>query len=171
MKQDIRDLFREEDDFKTLPKHHRAEFLDKLKRQPKEKTTSTNWLKIAAVAVLALTVGFSIFYKSPEKTEVAPIVAQIEAVEAEYLKDIEAEWESFVAIADDSSLVSRFRTKLNDLDQDYQTIAKEFKAQPNTILVIEDLISNLQTRLKLLKDIQAHIKILNQKTEQHENTI
>ena len=171
MKQDIRDLFKEDVDFKTLSENHRAEFLDKLNSQPKPKTSSTNWLKIAAVAILALTVGFSIFYKSPQKTEVSPIVAQIEAVEAEYLKDIEAEWASFVAIAEDPSLVSRFKMKLDDLDQDYQTIAKEFKAQPNNILVIEDLVSNLQTRLKLLKDIQAHIKILNQKNEQHENTI
>lgn len=171
MKQDIRDLFKEEGDFKTLPENHRAEFLDKLNSQPKPNSSSTNWLKIAAVAILALTVGFSIFYKSPEKTEVSPIVAQIEAVEAEYLKDIEAEWESFLAITEDEVLVARFKKKLDELDTDYQDISAQFKADSNNIVVVESLVENLQTRLQILKDIQKHIKILNQNNEQHEKSI
>ena len=101
----------------------------------------------------------------------SPIVAQIEAVEAKYLEDIEEEWENFVAIADDAILVERFRKKLNALDADYHDISIQFKQDSNNILVIESLVENLQTRLQLLKDIQNHIKILNQINEQHENTI
>lgn len=171
MKQDIRDFFREEDDLKTLPNNHRAEFLDKLNKHSKKKSSAFGWLKIAAILLVALTVGFSVFYNQPEEDKVSPIVAQIEAVEAKYLEDIEEEWENFVAIADDAILVERFRKKLNALDADYHDISIQFKQDSNNILVIESLVENLQTRLQLLKDIQNHIKILNQINEQHENTI
>ncbi|WP_225035479.1 hypothetical protein [Winogradskyella sp. SM1960] len=167
MKRDIRNLFKEEDDLKTLPENHRTEFLGKLKTQTK-KNPSHNWLKIAAVLLIALTVGIGFYNTTEEETKVSPIVAQIEAVEAEYLANIETEWENFIAIADDDVLVERFRKKLKDLDADYQNISMQFKNDANNVLVIEALIENLQTRLQILKDIQKHIKILNQNNEPYE---
>lgn len=173
MKQDIRTLFTEEDDLKPLPKNHRSEFADKLKKQSKPKQNPYAWLSAAAVLIIALTIGFNVrdMEAKPELNHVSPIIAQVEAVEAEYLKDIETEWQSFIAIADDAVLVERFRKKLKDLDTDYKAISVQFKDDANNILVIEALVENLQTRLQILKDIQDHIKILNQKNEQYENTI
>ncbi|WP_296382034.1 hypothetical protein [Winogradskyella sp.] len=170
MKRDIRNLFKEEDDLKTLPKNHRTEFLEKLNKQSKQKS-SFPWLKIAAVLLIALTIGFSLFYDKPEEVKTSPIVAQIEAFEAEYLKDIETEWESFIAIADDEILVGRFKKKLEDLDVDYQEVSTQFKNESDNIITIEALVENLQTRLQILKDIQEHIKILNQKNEHYEKSI
>jgi len=170
MKRDIRDLF-EEDDLKTLPDNHRTEFLEKLNKQPKKKRASFPWLKMAAALLVALIVGFSMFYTKSTNENVSSIIAQIEAVEAEYLEDIEKEWENFVTIADDEILVARFKKRLDELDNDYQEIATQFKEDSNNILVIESLVENLQTRLQILKDIQEHIKILNQKNGQYENTI
>ncbi|WP_418639124.1 hypothetical protein [Winogradskyella sp.] len=170
MKQDIRNLFKEEDELKTLPEDHSTEFLEKLRKQSK-KELSFSWLKIVAVLLIALTIGFSVYYNQPEAVKVSPIIAQVEAVEAEYLASIEEEWQSFVAIADDAVLVERFRKKLKDLDADYQDISLQFKGDSNNILVIEALVENLQTRLQILKDIQKHIKILNQKNEHHEKSI
>lgn len=169
MKQDIRNLFKEEDDLKSLPKNHRTEFLKKLEKQPTKKSAFP-WLKIAAVLLVALTIGFCMFYTKSTAENVSPIIAQIEAVEAEYLANIKAEWESFVAIAEDDVLVERFRNKLSDLDKDYQIISSQFKNDANNILVIESLVDNLQTRLQILKDIQKHIKILNQNNEHHEKS-
>ena len=60
-------------------------------------------------------------------------------------------------------MVDRFRNKLADLELDYQEITLQFKADRNNIEVIESLIENLKERLQLLKDIQEHINILNQK--------
>jgi archaellum component FlaC len=99
------------------------------------------------------------------------MIAQIEAVEAEYLKDIEKEWENFIAIAEDEILVERFKKKLNKLDKDYQEISAQFKNYSNDIMVVESLIDNLQTRLQILKDIQEHIKILNQNNGHYEKSI
>jgi len=173
MKQDIRTLFTEEDDLKPLPKNHRSEFADKLKKQSKPKQNPYTWLGAAGILIMALTIGFNALEMEtkPEQNQVSPIVAQVEAVEAKYLKNIESEWQSFVALTDDTVLVERFRKKLEDLDADYKAISLQFKADSSNILVIEALVDNLQTRLQILKDIQKHINILNQNNEQYENTI
>jgi uncharacterized membrane-anchored protein YhcB (DUF1043 family) len=175
MKRDIRDLFKEDDTAeKQLSANHRIEFLEKLKDETKPKQSLFLWLKIAAVLVVGLLIGFTMFNtETIEKP--SPIIAQVEAVEAEYLKNIDAEWQSFIIVAEDDNLIRRFKEKLADLDTDYQEISQDFKNDTNNILVIESLVENLQTRLELLKDIQEHIKILNQDTnqkiEQNENTI
>jgi hypothetical protein len=170
MKRDIRDLFKEESESKILPKHHREDFAVKLNSMPSPEKSSYLWLKIAGALVLLFSIGFSFLFTN-EPEEPTSILAQIETVEAEYLKDIEAEWSSFLKIADDERLVQRYKRKMNDLQLDYENISIQFKQEPNNIQVLEALIENLQTRLKLLKDIQAHIKLLNQKNLNNENTI
>jgi CHASE3 domain sensor protein len=174
MKQDIRDLFKNEDEenLKQLPDNHRAEFLEKLKKPEESKRKTFVWLSIAAVLLIAFTIGFNVFNSDIEEDNTAtPIIAQIETIEAEYLANIETEWQSFIALANDENLVKRFRKKLDELDEDYKEISIEFKEDSNNIMVIEALVDNLQTRLQILKDIQKHIKILNQTNEHHENTI
>ena len=80
------------------------------------------------------------------------------------------EWQNFLELAKDENLIQRYKSKLEDLDTDYRLISEQFKHDTNNILVIQDLVNNLQTRLQLLKDIQQHIILLNQKNEQHEST-
>jgi hypothetical protein len=170
MKQDIRDLFREEEDLKTPPENHRSEFLDKLNQQKQSKNKRYIWIGAVAVLIIALTIGFALFSKQPTKN-ISPFIAQVEAVEAEYLEEIKTEWQNFVAIADDEVLVERFKKKLDELDADYKSISIQFRANPNNIEIVELLIDNLQTRFQILKDIQEHIKILNQNNEQNEKSI
>lgn len=165
MKRDIRELFNKEveETKHALPKSHREEFLKKLETK---QFRNSNYLfyKIAAVLVVALTVSFFVLNKNEVEVEQkSPLVAQIEAVEKEYLTNIETEWKNFKTIATDSVLVKRYKKKLGELDADYQEISEVFKTDSNNILIVETLIDNLQTRLELLKDIQEHIKILNQK--------
>ncbi|WCO00760.1 hypothetical protein [Psychroserpens ponticola] len=172
MKQDIRDLFKDEEaSEKQLPEHHRKEFYDKLKAQESKQPISWLWLKIAAIFIIALTFGFLVFTSNSDAVKVSPIIAQIEAIEDKYLKDIDLEWGKFVAIAEDEILVERFKKKLAELDKDYQEISEQFKTDSNNIMVIEDLVNNLQIRLKLLKDIQSQIKLIDQKNEHYENSI
>lgn len=170
MKQDIRDLFTNKEDLKTLPDNHRAEFLEKLKSQPKKNSNYIIWIRVAATVIIALAIGYSQFYKQSNEVE-PPVISQIKAVEDQYLKDIEKEWQSFVAVANDEALVARFKKRLNELDADYQEIAAQFQNDANNIEIIEALVDNLQTRLQILRDIQEHINILNQKNEQNEITI
>lgn len=170
MKQDIRELFGMEEDLKTLPDNHRAEFLDKLNQQKQSKNKRYTWIRAVAVVVVALTIGFALYPIQPTEN-ISPFIAQVEAVEAEYLEEIKTEWQNFVAIADDEVLVERFRKKLDELDADYKNISIQFRANPNNIEIVELLIDNLQTRSQILKNIQEHIKILNQNNEQYEKSI
>ena len=136
MKQDIRNLFKEEEDLKTLPDNHRAEFLDKLNKQKQSKNKRYTWIGAVAVVVVALTIGFALFTKQPTEN-ISPFIAQVEAVEAEYLEEIKTEWQNFIALADDEVLVARFKKKLDELDNDYKIISKQFKSDANNIQVVE----------------------------------
>ena len=84
------------------------------------------------------------------------------------MQNIKTEWNSFVKLTDDKNLIKKYKEKLSALDIDYKEITKQFKIAPNNISVLEKLISNLQTRLRFLKDIQNHIKNLNQKNISYE---
>lgn len=173
MKRDIRELFKSEDEanINQLPENHRAEFLQKLHQPAKPKKKTLGLLSLIAVLFIACTVIFNVIEMDSNIVEESPIIAQIETIEAEYLADIETEWQSFIALTEDDVLVERFRKKLKELDRDYKEISVQFKEDSNNIYVIEALVENLQTRLQILKDIQKHIKILNQNNEHYENTI
>jgi len=175
MKQDIRDLFSDDDaSGKQLPDNHRQEFYDKLKASRPRKTSKLNsnyLLKVAAIVVLFVAFTFAMFTtkdKISEEVVATPMETQIDIIEQQYLANIDLEWNNFISVTNDEKLIKRYRNKLDDLDADYQEISEEFKANNNNIQVIENLVENLKTRLQLLKDIQEHIKILNQKNEQYE---
>lgn len=177
MKRDIRELFKGENlENKKLLDNHRADFLKKLKakkaevRKPKSKFMV---YKIAASILLFVTLGYFINnqFNAEPILETSQLVEQIEIIEQQYLSEIDKEWQSFLALTTDKKLVNRYEKKLADLDESYKAISASFKADTNNILVIEDLIANLKTRLQLLKSIQEHITLLNQKNDNYETVI
>lgn len=181
MKQDIRDLFRDTDTNsvdafgKQLPDNHRQEFYDQLKASRPRRESKINkyyLIKIAAIITVFVALTITLFTTLDNATnqvvEESSMETQIETIEKEYLASIDVEWKRFINVANDENLIKRYRTKLDDLDNDYKEISKQFKTDTNNILVIESLVENLQTRLQLLKDIQEHINVLNQKTEPYE---
>jgi hypothetical protein len=178
MKKDIKTYIKEiKFENKELPTGHREEFYNKLKsrRTTTKSTFSSNYLlKVAAVILLFIAlsiIGFN-WNNNRAKTIVKsnPIEKQLETIEKEYLASIDKEWQNFLDLAKDENLINRYKSKLDDLDTDYRLISEQFKHDTNNILVIQDLVNNLQTRLQLLKDIQQHIILLNQKNEQYETT-
>lgn len=179
MKQDIRKLFSEAEPHEAsrnqLPDNHRQEFYDHLKasRPRRESKLNTNYLiKIAAIITLFVALTVTLFVtvdNAPNQIVEEPSMeTQIEVIEKKYLASIDVEWKRFLTVANDEKLIQRYKDKLDNLDTDYKEISKQFKADNNNILVIESLVENLQTRLQLLKDIQEHIYVLNQKTEHYE---
>ncbi len=173
MKQDLRDLFKmEEENVKPLPDTHRTEFIQKLNATKSSKVDKTIFYKVAASLVLFLAIGYLMVNTLNVKDKhVSSLELQIEQVETQYLSNIEIEWERFLKLTKDEKLIQRYKQKLESLDKEYQDVSKSFKANTNNILIIESLVENLQTRLQLLKNIQAHIKLLNQKTNDYETTI
>lgn len=172
MKQDIRELFKNEEfSKKKLPESHKEEFLEKLKKienKKPQKNKGTSFLKIAAIVVLLLSVGVYFQNVNNQKTT---LEAQIEQIEEEYLKNIKNEWNAFVKNTNDQNLIKRYEEKLSKLDISYKEVSKQFKKAPNNISILEELIKNLQRRLELLKSIQQHIKELNQKNKSYETII
>jgi septation ring formation regulator EzrA len=84
------------------------------------------------------------------------------------LENIEKEWQSFIALTNDTNLVERYEKELDELNNDYQIISDQFKADSDNISIVENLVNNLQRRLQLLKDIQEHIKLLNEENGHYE---
>ena len=176
MKQDLKALFKgsllKE---KELPMNHREEFISKLTKKSVRKSKKWNSFyitNIAASFLILCTVGFAFLYQNTksqsEITNKINLQTQIKEIEVDYLKNIENEWNNFLALSKDQKLIDRFEQKLEELNLDYQEISLKYKKSPDNILIIEDLISNLSTRLQLLKDIQEHIIILNQTNAIHE---
>jgi hypothetical protein len=179
MKRDIRELFKGDDaESKSLPKGHREEFYAKLKTSRAQRLKGTYYrdlIKVAASVLLFAAVMFAVIKTSenaPAKlVEGSVIENQIEHLEQQYLVSIDKEWKRFIRVAKDDQLIGRYQRKLEELNERYREITVEFKSDPNNISVLEDLVDNLKTRLKLLKDIQTHIKLINQTNEHHENSI
>lgn len=172
---DIRNTFSESDfPEKKLPQGHREEFLEKLQsRSAKKPRQKNSWWKIAAALIVLVGLGFVLLQNNETNDfpEADAIALELQQIEKQYLQEIKTEWEKFLKLAKDEKLIARYKEKLQQLDTDYKEISMDYNADKNNIQAVEDLIRNLQTRLSLLKDIQEHIKILNQKNEQHETII
>lgn len=169
MKQDIRNLFKNEDDrtVQKLPFNHSNEFQKKL-QSLHTKTKTIYILKIAAVILVFMSVGFALFNIKPSNPDNFNNISQIDIIEKKYIEDIESEWENFIKITTDTTLIKRFDKKLAELQNDYKILSEQQKSHPDNILTIEELIKNLETRLKLLQDIQTHIQRLNENNANHE---
>lgn len=174
MEQDIRKLFETEVEAdKKLTVSHRDEFQRKLKAskpERKQKQGIQRYVKYAAAILVFIALGYVSFNTLSEKPIIkkSALELQLKEVEQQYLENIEKEWQSFKALTNDTKLVERYEKELNELNDDYQIISAQFKADSHNISIVENLVNNLQRRLQLLKDIQEHIKLLNQENGHHE---
>lgn len=169
MEQDIRKLFDSEDQvtIQKLPTNHRKDFLLKLQKQ--QKTRKQFYvLQIAASFLILFGLVITLYNVNSKNKDEFSMEKQMNIIEKQYLSDIEKEWQKFVSITDDTLLIKRFDKKLTDLNDDYEVLSKALESNPNNILTIEDLISNLQNRLELLQDIQMHIQLLNENNSNYD---
>lgn len=172
MKQDIRKLFGE-DNTKVpceLPSGHRKEFQNKLQSRQK-KFVFGPVSRAAAIALVILGTTIGLYNTHNQVNTDKTTTSQINSIEKEYLKNIESEWQKFISVTNDSTLIRRFDSKLKDLDEDYNKLTEQLKSNPENTIIIESLIDNLQTRLEILEDIQTHIQILNSKPSDHGNIL
>lgn len=169
MKQDIRGLFRRQEfPKKKLPESHEEEFLEKLKKTKNKNTKKkkrVSFFKIAAVVLILFSIGV---YFQKKNNQDATLEAQIEQIEKEYLKNIDKEWKAFINVTDDQNLIQKYKGKLQELDNSYKEISKQYKKNANNISILEGLIENLQRRLQLLKNIKEHVKELHQNNTSNE---
>ncbi len=171
MKQDIRELFKEDVAINKLADNHRGEFLKKLKKQSSKKRYR-NIIGIVASFFLLFSLSLWFFINKKEIEKKAPsLLLQVQKIEKEYLDNINKEWTKFLELTEDKKLISVYEKKLNRLSNNYRKLTNEFMNNSNNINVLEKLIANLQQRLQTLKDIQNHIKSINQKNITYETII
>lgn len=168
MEKDLRELF-QTDEFpkKKLPENHETEFLQKLHEQAPQKESKSYFWRVAASIAIIFALGYFAATFSGEGTQ-TELQKQVAQIEQNYLQQIDQEWEEFVKTANDPDLVKYYKDRLDGLKKDYDTISKEFSKEPNNIIILEELIKNLQRRLELIKDIQEHLKRLNQNNKSYE---
>lgn len=173
MKQDIRKLFEKENlnSSQELPSGHRKEFQQKLRSSRQKKYAFSFLPKIAVMALVIMGTALGIYKFQTQKAYSETSISQIDLIEKQYLKSIESEWQEFISVTNDSTLIRRLDSKLKDLDKDYNKLSKQLKSNPENTTIIQSLIDNLQTRLELLEDIQIHIRILNSKPQDHESIL
>ncbi len=204
MAQDIRKMFQEDKSISPdkLEKGHQNRFetkLDKAFPQEKEIRKSSHqfmFLKIAAVLVVALGIGFFFFTSGEdrfggeqivdseeqikeEKEEAVPVEKEYQLsdvspeykkIEDYYLASLNIELAKLDVNDDNRSLVDSFMNQLAELDEEYKRLNAEINETGLNESSVEALIANLQLRLELLFKLKSKIKEINQsKNKDYEN--
>ena len=202
MAQDIRKMLQEDKSLPSQPpKGHLNRFEARLEehfpenKQEKSSNRSFFFLKIAAVLVVALGVGF--FFLNSKETfsgnEITDAPAEVEQEKEEeievtkeyqlsdespefrkienfYLASLNIELAKLDVNESNKALVDSFMTQLAGLDQEYKKLNAEISETGLTESSVEALISNLQLRLELLYKLKNKIKDINQsKIQGNEN--
>lgn len=196
MAQDIREMLRNDKSQagEKLPGGHRERFTARLdKEMPRQKKESKFFfLKIAAILVVALGVGF-FFYNSGDPTgneievvnapvnelqeeeiekkfQLSDISPEFKQIENYYLAGINMELANLEVNNDNKALIDAFMLELEELDKEYQRLNAELQESGPNQQTIEAMIANLQLRLDLLLKLKNKLnEIKNSKNKNHEN--
>jgi hypothetical protein len=202
MAQDIRKMLQEDKSLPSQPpKGHSNRFEQRLEehfpenKQEKSSNRSFYFLKIAAILVVALGVGFfflnsndsfngseitdvpvEVEQEKDEKTEEAKQYQlsdespEFRKIENFYLASLNIELAKLDVNESNKALVDSFMTQLAGLDQEYKKLNAEISETGLTESSVEALISNLQLRLELLYKLKNKIKDIHQsKIQRNEN--
>ena len=201
MSQDLREMFRNEEELASdkLQKGHQKRFEAKLnKALPKENSDRKYlYLKIAAVLVVAIGVGFIFFspqvvnpgmenqvVENPvqenieenpeepvsEKFLVSDVSPEYKKIENYYLANLNFELSKLEVTDENKALLDSFMKQLAELEKEYQRLNNEFSEIGANEQTIEALIGNLQLRLELMYKLKNKInEIKKSKNEQYEN--
>lgn len=197
MAQDIRELLKQDQESTTekLPAGHKKRFEARLEQalpQTRE-TSSFIWLKIAAVLIVALGIGY--FYSSqPNLPEDNPIVnvpaedqeenssenpgatqqvtladisPEFKKVEDYYMANLNLGLAKINITEENKVLIDAFMAQLAELDKEYGRLNAEISKNGPNSETIEALINNLQLRLDLLFKLKNKLDEL--KKEKNEN--
>lgn len=202
MAQDIRKMLQEDRSLPSKPpKGHQNRFEARLEKafpqEKQEKSTNRSFLflKVAAVLVVALGVGFFFVNQNQEfggsQVTDAPVEVdskmneeipvnkeyqlsdespEFKKIENFYLASLNMELAKLEVNDSNKALVDSFMNQLSGLDQEYKKLNTEISETGLTESSVEALISNLQLRLELLYKLKNKIKDINQsKIKENEN--
>tara|TARA_R110000822_G_scaffold205556_1_gene342058 strand:- start:663 stop:1265 length:603 start_codon:yes stop_codon:yes gene_type:complete len=195
MAQDIRQLFENKPkEGVKPPKGHEARFEQKLEEAFGEnestKTPSFSkfrWLKVAAIAIVMLSVGFfghqQLSKENPVEVVEVPkqnsdtntnlakitlgdLSPELKKVENYYQTGINVQLASLKIKGDNKELIDGYMNQLSKLNNEYKRLTLDLNEAGPTEATITALIDNLQLRLELLFKLKNKLKELkNQKDE------
>lgn len=200
MAQDIRKMFENnpEEDTKA-PQGHQTRFEAKLNDAfgnseiiENPKTTRFMWLKVAAIAIVLLSVGAFGYQQLSKETPVKVVevpkqnteansnVAKItlgdlspdlKKVENYYLTGINVQLASLKIKDENKELIDGYMQQLSELDKEYQRLTLDLNEAGPTEATITALIDNLQLRLELLFKLKNKLKELKNQEDETTNII
>ena len=199
MAQDIKKMFQEhKEEAPKLPLGHETRFEQKLKNIFSEKKINKRgiiapWLRVAAIAVLVVGVGFfgyqkllgptdegfkypseSIVDVSPKNIEtkevpqltLGDLSPDLKKVEEYYMSGINVQLASLKINKENKELVAGYMGRLAELDKEYNELNAELSKVGPTESTITALIDNLKLRLDLLFKLKNKLnEFKNQENE------
>ncbi|MBV1888182.1 MAG: hypothetical protein KUG51_02715 [Urechidicola sp.] len=171
MGQDIKKLFDEAPEMvaRELPKGHKSRFEERLEEEFPKQKPSFSWMNIAASIAIIISLGITGFnYFSNEDTvgnginSMADISPDLKKVEDYYLSHINYQFSKIKITDENRSVLEGYFVEMGALQESYvstmATIDSEKEISEETI---NALIENLQMRLKLMYQLKAQLKKLD----------
>ncbi|MDC6352035.1 hypothetical protein PP178_10755 [Zeaxanthinibacter sp. PT1] len=158
---------------------HEERFMAKLKAEQKPKGSGLSlfslWQPYAAAAALLLflTLGYLSFYPQANvQDQVARISPEISQTNLYFTGLIEEQVK--ILRAEDSPLTNKVLedalNQLKILEDDYTRMENDLLNGGNSKLILSAMITNFQTRIELLKEVQEQIEMIkNFNTDEYEN--
>lgn len=187
MNVDIRDKIKKEKMMRELPANHREIFKKRLQEEVQENSQNKfQFLKIAASILIIMSIGI-IGYKfdfsgdsqeivqsekEPEKkiNSMADISPDLKKVEDYYLTHINYQIAKIKITDENRAFLDAYFTELGKLQDTYNRSISELNSDEISEETIDLLIENLQMRLKLIYQLKARLKkIDNLNKKENEN--
>ena len=188
MKVDLRDKIKNESMMKELPINHRKIFEEKLHKDLHTKRMfSYKFLKIAASVLILLSLGISSyqFYRSGKTPQeivqsdeesgvkfnsMGEISPNLKKVEDYYLTHINYQIAKIKITDENRAFLDAYFVELGKLQEEYSNSIAEINSDEISEETINALINNLQMRLKLMYQLKAQLKKIDNLNKQ-ENEI
>ncbi len=186
MGQDLKKLFKNEKPSSLkMREGHEARFLEKLEKElPKTKKNTFFFMKIAAAAIVLIVSGFFVYTflnkgaittndpsivtitvkeeDKPNQITLGNISPELKKVEDYYIANINLELSQIEITEENKQLLDGYMQRLNELNDEYNTLGVELNQVGPNEQNITSLINNLQIRLQLLYRLKDKLKELKE---------
>lgn len=178
MKIDLRDKLKNERMMRELPNNHREIFEQRLEKELSKKSKKNyTFLKIAASVLILLSIGYAgnEFFKNDVPQEyvqtddtsekkinsMADISPDLKKVEDYYLMHINYQFSKIKITDENRSFLDVYFVEIGKLQEGYSNLIAEINSDEISEETINSLIENLQMRLKLMYQLKAQLKKIN----------
>jgi hypothetical protein len=178
MGQDIKKLFEDAPEMvsRVMPKGHKSRFESRLEEEFPKKKRSFSMLKIAASIAIVLSLGisgynyFSFEEPSYKINSMADISPDLKKVEDYYLTHINYQFSKIKITDQNRTFLEAYFVELGQLQESYNNSITAIDSEEISEETINALIDNLQSRLKLMYQLKAQLKKIDNFNKQQDES-